>query len=78
MACPPDSQVCHQQSQPHLQGCYQVVMEKVSYSSVMNSSDSQPCAVQEAVRTVEEKCHGNNECLVMVDNMFPDPCPGQR
>ena len=49
----------------------------------MNSSDSQPCVVEEAVRTVEEKCHGNNECLVMVDPdtfaiEFPDPCPGQR
>ena len=58
-------------------------MQKVSYSSVMNSSDSQPCAVQEAVRTVEEKCHGNNECLVKIDPEtfaieFPDPCPSQR
>ena len=53
-------------------------MQKVSYSS-----DTQPCAVQGAVRTVEEKCHGNNQCLVMVDHNtfgieFPDPCPGQR
>ena len=58
-------------------------MQKVSYRSVMNSSASQPCVVEEAVRTVEEKCHGNNECLVMVDPdtfaiEFPDPCPGQR
>ena len=58
-------------------------MQKVSYRSVMNNSDSQPCVVEEAVRTVEEKCHGNNECLVMVDPdtfaiEFPDPCPGQR
>ena len=80
MVCPTDSQVCLQQSQPPSPWYYQVVMQKVSYSSVMNN---QSCAVQEAVRIVEEKCQGNNECFVKVDpdtlvSIFPDPCSGHR
>ena len=76
MKCPPDTQVFIQKQKPFFFRFYQVVLQQVAYGS-------QSCTVHEAVRTVEEKCHGNNECLVMVEPAtfvieFPDPCPNKR
>ena len=71
---------------------FQIVIQYVSYglynksevnNAVMSDELTKTCIVPEAVRTVEEKCHGKNECLILVGPAafvieFPDPCPNLR
>ena len=51
--------------------------------TVNNINPNKTCTVNEAVRTVEEKCHGKNECQIIVEPSsfvieFGDPCPDER
>ena len=54
-----------------------------SYKSSSKNMLNKTCMVVEAVRTVEEKCHGKNDCQIVVEPSsfvieFGDPCPDER
>ena len=59
-------------------------MQYPSFSLAVNNNKlNTTCTVIEAVRTVEEKCHGKNECHIVVEPSsfaieFGDPCPNER